>query len=213
MADITPKRRAQLLVMPRATTTDRPFLIPGESGTDEALAPCPIRGFSDRPFVEFAGANCSANNPPPPDDLWHIRLADWLPASDAQPRSGGIQPADGGTIFFESVDEFSAELQFDARRGLQPIKPKPETGQRVVLWMRNGDPELRAVTIGGRSPARGTKLIPEKIESAAEFAFHEGFQIPRNLRERPQVFEAEAASPLAVWNLWANPLHPNPLHQ
>ncbi len=199
--------------MPGATTIDRPFLIPGESGTNRASAPRAIRGFSDRPLVEFAGAHGSANNPPPPDDLWYVRLADWLPAPDAQPRSGGIQSADAGTIFFEAVDEFAEELQSDAQLGLQPIEPNPETEQRVVLWMRDGDSALRAVTIGASSRARSTKLIPEEIESAPEFALHQHSQLPLNFCEDPQVRDSGTAAPLAVWTLWTHPLHPDLLHQ
>lgn len=193
--------------MPGATTTNRPFLIPGESGTNGASAPCAIPNFSDRPLVEFAGLHSSANNPPPPDDLWYVRLADWLPAPDAQPRSGGFQSADAGTIFFEAADEFAAELQSDAQLGLQPIEPKSETGRRVVLWMRDGDSVLRALSIDEACPAKNAKLLLETIDSAGEFRPYEGSQLSQSVPEQPPVSKANVACSLKVWTLWTNPLH------
>jgi hypothetical protein len=171
------------------------------------LAASAVHEFSDRPPMAFVGAKSVPANPLPPDDLWYVRLADWLPAPQTQPRCGGSQQADGGTIFFEDVDAFAAEFRADAGLGLQTIDPEPESEQRVVLWMRDGDTTLRAVTIGGSSPAKGTKRIPEWIESPEEFELHEGFQTSQTVREHIPVYKAEAASPLSVWMLWANPLH------
>lgn len=171
-----------------------------------------VHEFSDRPPMAFGGAKSVLANPLPPDDLWYIRLADWLPAPQTQPRCGGNQPADGGTIFFEDadfvdVDEFAAEFRADAKLGLQTIDPEPQSEQRVVLWMRDGETMLRAVTLGGNSPAKSTKRVPESIESSQEFKFRQGFQTSQTIREPFPVSKAEAASPLAVWMLWANPPH------
>ncbi len=190
-----------------STTTDRPFLIAGESRMGGNLAASAVHEFSDRPPMAFVGAKSVPANPLPPDDLWYVRLADWLPAPQTQPRCGGSQPADGGTIFFEDVDEFAAEFRADAGLGLQTIDPEPESEQRVVLWMREGDTTLRAVTIGGSSPAKSTKRNPEWIESSQEFEIPEEFQTSQTVREHIPVSKAEAASPLVVWMLWANPLH------
>jgi hypothetical protein len=187
------KRRAQLPGMLRTTTTDRPFLIAGESLTDRELAACALRDFSDRLPEVLAGANCAATLPPPPDNRWFVRLTDW-PASRTQPRSGSGQPAYGGTIFFEEVDEFAAEFHSDTRLGLQS---GAETGdrQRVVLWMRSGDPTLRAASINGAPSQKGTKIQPEKIEPIEELDF-QGYQ----------EIAQDTACPLKVWTLWTNPL-------
>lgn len=175
------------------------------------LAVSAVHGFSDRPPMAFGGTNRVLANPLPPDDLWYVRLADWLPAPKTQPRCGASRPADGGTIFFddlnfESLDAFAAELQSDARLGLPAIDPEPRSEQRVVLWMREGDTTLRAVVRGENSPAKNTTLIPEWVGSPEEFPLPKGFLSARELRERSDASEA-AASPLAVWTLWTSPLH------
>jgi hypothetical protein len=162
--------------------------------------------------MEAVGANCAPANSPP-DNLWFIRLADWSPTSRTQPRSGGSQPADGETIFLERVDEFVEEFQANPRLGLQSLDFYPENPRRVVLWIRAGESALRAISIDNACSAKSTKLTPEKIESAEEFAFYQDSQVSQNLCEHPQVSTADAGSPLAVWTLWTNPLHPNLLHQ
>jgi hypothetical protein len=160
------------------TTTDRPFLIAGESGTDVEWAECTLREFSDRPPEALADVNCAATIPPPPDNRWFVRLAAWPPSSRTQPRSGGSQLADGGTIYFEGVEEFAAECE-----------------QQVVLWMRSGDPTLRAASIDGAPPQKGTKIKPEKIKPIEELDF-QGYQ----------EIAQDTACPLLVWTLWTNPL-------
>lgn len=192
--------------MPSSTTTDRPFLIACESRMVGHLAASAVHEFSDRPPMAFVGTKSVPANPLPPDDLWYVRLADWLPAPQTQPRCGGSQQADGGTIFFEDVDDFAEEFRADAGLGLQTIDPEPQGEQRVVLWMRDGDTALRAATIGENSPAKRTTLISEWVGSPEEFALSEGFLTAQELRERSDASEA-AASPLAVWTLWTSPLH------
>jgi Sigma-54 interaction domain len=188
--------------MPCGTTTDRPYLTPGESGMGGELAASAIHEFSHRPPEGHVGANCAATSSSPPDNLWFVRLADWTTASRTKPRSGGSQPADGGTIFFEEVEEFAAEFQSDTRLGLQSSGAEPERERQVVLWMRSGDPTLRAATIGGTSPQKATKIKPEKIEPIEELDF-EGYQeFPEPTRPTAQ----DTACPLLVWTLWTNPL-------
>jgi hypothetical protein len=179
------------------TTTDRPFLIAGESGTDRELAASAIREFSDRPLEALVDVNCAATSTPPPDNRWFVRLADWPPSSRTQSRSGGSQPADGGTIYFEfeGVEEFAAEFQSDSRLGLQSSDAGPEGEQQVVLWMRSGDPTLRAASIDGASPQKVRKIEPEKIKPIEELDF-QGYQ----------EIAQDTACPLLVWTLWTNPL-------
>jgi hypothetical protein len=188
---------AQLLGMLSTTTTDRPFLIAGESRTDRELAACAIREFCDRPPKALVDVNCAATIPPPPDSRWFIRLADWPPSSRTQPRSEDGQTADGGTIYFEfeGVEEFAAEFQSDSRLGLQSSDAGPERKQQVVLWMRSGDPTLRAASIDGASPQKSRKIEPEKIEPIEELDF-QGYQ----------EITQDTACPLLVWTLWTNPL-------
>lgn len=191
--------------MPSGTPTDRPFLIPGESGLGEELAASAIREFSDRPPNAFAGAQCAPANAPPPANLWFVRLLDWLSASQTQPRSGDSQQAEGGTIFFQENEDFAAEFQSNPQLGLEKSEPQPKDEQRVILWSRIDDRStLRAVTIGGASRTKTTKLVceePEAEEPACEISFAASRKIP----ERPRRFSDSVACSLAVWTLWTNP--------
>jgi hypothetical protein len=186
----------------KTATTDRPFLIAGESETGEELAACALREFSDCPPEANVGANCAATLPPPPDNLWFVRLADWPPSSRTQPHSGSSQPADGGTIFFEGVDEFAAKFHSDARLGLESSDAGPQREPRVVLWMRSGDPTLRGATIDGKAGRKGHTIEPEKIEpaEASELDF------PRHQVPASERLALDTACPLLVWTLWTNPL-------
>lgn len=159
--------------MPGVTTTDRPFL----TKKDGASAVCAIRESSDR--SPRAGYSL-------PDYLWLIRTADWLTAFRTQPRPADSQPADGGTIFFET-DESAQEFQSDP--GLPSIEDKRWTEQRVVLWMRADDPTLRSVAIGRTTLALNTQLILDKC--------------PQTAPGSPDA--AETMFPLHVWTLWTNP--------
>ena len=159
--------------MPGVSTTDRPFLIK----KDGASAVRAIRESSDR--SPRAGYSL-------PDYLWLIRTADWLTAFRTQPRPGDSQPADGGTIFFET-DESAQEFQSE---GLPSSEDEEWTDQRVVLWMRADDPTLRSVTIGGNTLALNTQLILEE-------------ECPQPALGSPDA--AEATFPLHVWTLWTNP--------
>jgi Sigma-54 interaction domain len=195
--------------MPSGTTTDRPFLT--ESGMGGELADSAIHEFSDRPPKVFVGANCAPASSPPPDNLWFIRLSDWLPASQTQPRSGGSQLAEGGTIFFEGIEDFAAEFQSHPPLGLEKSETQPKDEQRVILWSRTDDPSaLRAVTIGGISQTKGTKLVCGEIEAAEEPAFEMSLGASREIPEHPlvlpdDVLPENVACSLLVWTLWTNP--------
>jgi hypothetical protein len=192
----------------KTATTDRPFLIAGESGIDEELAACALREFSDCPPKVLAGANCAATLPSPLDNLWFVRLADWPPSSRTQSRSGGSQPAEGGTIFSEGVDEFAAKFHSNSRLGLKLDDAEPQNEPRIALWMRSGNPTLRAATIDGKADGKaaqkGLKIEPEKIEPAKEadeLNFPGRQQVPESER-----IALDTACPLFVWTLWTNPL-------
>jgi hypothetical protein len=195
--------------MPSGTTTDRPFLT--ESGMGGELAASAIHEFSDRPPKVFVGARCAPANSPPPDNLWFIRLPDWLPASQTQPRCGGSQLAEGGTIFFEGiefeeVEDFAPEFQSNPLFELEKSETQPKDEQRVILWSRADDRStLRAVTIGGVSQTKGSKRVSDEIEAAGEPAFAIGFEASRKLPQHSEALPENAACPLEVWTLWTNP--------
>ena len=121
-----------------------------------------------------------------------------------QPPSGGSQAANGGTIFFEEGDDFAAKFRSNPRLGMEPGDEEPQREQRVVLWMRSGNPTLRATTIGGKSGQKAPKIEPEKIAPADDAD-------ELNFPDRQQVLEFErialdTACPLLVWTLWTNSL-------
>jgi hypothetical protein len=207
--------------MPSGTTTDRPFLIPDENGMGGELAASAIHEFSDRPSKVFVGANCAPTDAPPPDNLRFIRLPDWLPASQTQPRSGGGQLTGGGTIFFEGLEfeevedsapEFQSNPLFELEKSeTQPKDEQRVILQRVILWSHTDDPStLRTVTIGGESQTKGTKLVGGEIEAAEEPAFEMSLGASQEIPEHPlilpdNVLPGNVARPLAVWTLWTNP--------
>ena len=202
------KTEAQLPGIFSTAAADRASLIPCEGGTDGNMAACALREFSDRPPETLADANCAAAIPPPPDNLWFVRLAAWQPTSRTQPRSGGSQPAGGGTIFFQGADEFAVELHSNPRLGLEsPDAAEQEREPRVVLWMRSGDPTLRAVTMDEKPWRKSSKMEPEKIELASEAEVLSMPDCQGILAFPPPV--RDTACPLLVWTLWTNPLFPN----
>ena len=175
------------------------------------LAASPIHEFSDRPPNLFAGANYAPTNSPPPVNLWFNRLSDWLPASQTQPRSGGSQLAEGGTIFFQGNEDFAAEFQSNPLVELEKSETQPKDEQRVILWSRFDDRStLRAVTIGGASQTKATKLVCGEIEAAEEPAYEMSCAPSREIPEHPRVLPDNVvpdnvARPLQVWTLWTNP--------
>lgn len=186
------------------TTTDRPFLIAGESGTDGELAECTLLEVLDRPPRAPVSANCAATLPPPPDNPWFVRLADWPSSPRIQPRSGGSQSVDGGTSLLEGGDEFAEKLQSNPQLGLEPDDAEPQSEPRVALWMRSGSPTLRAAAIDGKAGQKAPKIEPEKIEAAKEA---DEWNLPdrRHLPGSERI-ALHVACPLLVWTLWTNPL-------
>ena len=150
----------------------------------------------------FVKKSCSSQLPAG-HSICENGLADWPHSSRTQPRSGSSQSADGGTIFFEDVDEFAAEFHYDARLGPESGDAGPQREPRVVLWMRSGNPTLRAATIGEKATQKGLKIEPEKIEPAEanESIFPGRQQVPESER-----MALDVARPLLVWTLWTNPL-------
>ena len=188
--------------MPGVTPTDRPSpILLGDTGIDRTSAACVLRELPDRSLDASAGANSAPADYPIPDPRF-IRLTDWTPTARTQPRSGGGQPVDGGTIFFETGDELGAlegpnefmeDLQSNPQLGLHLGDAEPFTEPRVVLWMHASESVLRTVSING---AQTPSMIiePEQIAPAKEFAF------PEN------EVDHDIPSALLVWTLWTNPL-------
>ena len=197
--------------MQSGISTDRPFLIAGGVGGE--LGASAIQEFVDRPPKVFRGASSTPRSFPPPDKPCSLRLPDWFPASKTQTRHGGSQPAGGGTIIFEGVEDFfkilkdfAADFQPTPLMGVKQSQKQPKNEWRVILWSRNDDPStLRAFTIGKGSQTRGTKLVCGEVEAAVEPAFEIDFAAARKIAEQHRVLPDNVACSLAVWTLWTNP--------
>jgi hypothetical protein len=197
--------------MQSGISTDRPFLIAGGMGGE--LGASAIQEFVDRPPKVFRGASSTPRSFPPPDKPCSLRLPDWFPASKTQTRHGGSQPAGGGTIIFEGVEDFfkvlkdfAPDFQSTPPMGVKQSQKQPKNEWRVILWSRNDDPStLRAFTIGKGSQTKGTKLVCEEVEEAVEPAFEIDFAAARKIAEQHRVLPDNVACSLAVWTLWTNP--------
>ena len=197
--------------MQSGISTDRPFLIAGGMGGE--LGASAIQEFVDRPPKVFRGASSTPRSFPPPDKPCSLRLPDWFPASKTQTRHGGSQPAGGGTIIFEGVEDFfkvlkdfAPDFQSTPPMGVKQSQKQPKNEWRVILWSRNDDPSaLRAFTIGEGSQTRGTKLVCGEVEAAVEPAFEIDFAAARKIAEQHRVLPDNVACSLAVWTLWTNP--------
>jgi hypothetical protein len=197
--------------MQSGISTDRPFLIAGGMGGE--LGASAIQEFVDRPPKVFRGASSTPRSFPPPDKPCSLRLPDWFPASKTQTRHGGSQPAGGGTIIFEGVEDFfkvlkdfAPDFQSTPPMGVKQSQKQPKNEWRVILWSRNDDPStLRAFTIGKGSQTRGTKLVCGEVEAAVEPAFEIDFAAARKIAEQHRVLPDNVACALAVWTLWTNP--------
>jgi hypothetical protein len=197
--------------MQSGISTDRPFLIAGGMGGE--LGASAIQEFVDRPPKVFRGASSTPRSFPPPDKPCSLRLPDWFPASKTQTRHGGSQPAGGGTIIFEGVEDFfkvlkdfAPDFQSTPPMGVKQSQKQPKNEWRVILWSRNDDPStLRAFTIGKGSQTKGTKLVCEEVEAAVEPVFEIDFAAARKIAEQHRVLPDNVACSLAVWTLWTNP--------
>jgi hypothetical protein len=172
-----------------------------------------IQEFVDRPPEVFVGASSAPRSFPPPDKPCSLRLPDWFPASKTQTRHGGSQPAGGGTIIFEGVEDFvevlknfAADFQSTPPMRVEKSQMQPKNEWRVILWSRNDDPSaLRAFTIGEGSQTRGTKLVCGEVEAAPEPAFEIDSAATRKIAEQHRALPGNVACSLAVWTLWTNP--------
>jgi hypothetical protein len=168
-----------------------------------------IQEFFDRPPKVFIGAPSASRRSSPPDKPCSFRLLDWLFAARTQTRPGASPLAGGGTIIFQETEDFAAEFLSNPPIGVEQGQTPPKNEWRVILWTRNADPStLRAFTIGEGRQTRGTKLVCEEVEAAAEPIFEIDFTPARKIAEQRRVPPHKAASPLAVWTLWTNPQYP-----
>ena len=98
----------------RATQSQIPVLMEGESGVGKELVARAIQGESARVGKPFITVNCGAI----PEDLVETVLFGSL-AGDAQKQLGKFFEADQGTLFLDAIGELPTEAQIKLLRALQ----------------------------------------------------------------------------------------------
>jgi formate hydrogenlyase transcriptional activator len=109
----------------RVAATNFNVLITGEIGTGKEMVARTIHRLSYRSPGAFVRVNCAAI----PPQLLSTQLFDQQNGSRlirAQPRPSRFLPVEGGTIFFEDIDDLSPESQLALLRILQDLEHDPE---------------------------------------------------------------------------------------
>lgn len=105
-----PSMRQVLHLISQAGSTDSPVLLTGESGTGKELAAREIHRLSARHHGPFVPVDCGGlGTPLLEDDLFgHIKGA--FPGAQ-EAKIGRFELANGGTVFFDSVEQVGLPLQ------------------------------------------------------------------------------------------------------
>jgi DNA-binding NtrC family response regulator len=115
----------------RASQSDIPVLIEGESGSGKELVARAIQGTSARSGKPFVTVNCGAI----PENLIESILfghekGSFTGASDKH--LGKFQEADGGTLFLDEIGELRLDMQVKLLRALQEGEVDPVGSKRPV---------------------------------------------------------------------------------
>ncbi|HWY66793.1 MAG TPA: sigma-54 dependent transcriptional regulator, partial [Rhizomicrobium sp.] len=115
----------------RASQSDIPVLIEGESGSGKELVARAIQGTSVRSGKPFVTVNCGAI----PENLIESILfghekGSFTGASDKH--LGKFQEADGGTLFLDEIGELRLDMQVKLLRALQEGEVDPVGSKRPV---------------------------------------------------------------------------------
>ena len=108
----------------RASVTELPILIQGETGTGKELMARAVHQFSPRHNFPFMVQNCGAL----PDTLLHSELFGHKRGAFTgaiSDRLGLFQAADSGTVFLDEISEVSPSFQVSLLRFLQEGEVKP----------------------------------------------------------------------------------------
>ena len=134
LADIASKAAAMervLKLAERASRSQIPILIEGESGVGKELVARAIQGASERRAKPFVTVNCGAI----PENLVESILFGHEKGAftgAAERHVGKFQEADGGTIFLDEVGELPPDVQVKLLRVLQEGEVEPVGGRRPV---------------------------------------------------------------------------------
>jgi DNA-binding NtrC family response regulator len=127
----------ELAYLRNAARSNLTILITGESGTGKELAACAVHQLSHRSHREFVRIRCAAIQPQLiASEQFGQRKGRRSP--QAQPCLDCLPLAEGGTIFFEGVDDLTAEAQLGLLRVLRDLES--------MYTDRNRSPRLIAAT-------------------------------------------------------------------
>ena len=140
----------------QVAATDFAVLITGEIGTGKEMVARTIHRLSYRSPGAFVRVNCAAI----PPQLLSTQLFDQQNGSRlirAQPRPSRFLPVEGGTIFFEDIDNLSPESQLALLRILQDLEHDPESEssdrdpsrQSAIQVIASARQDLRAAVAAG----------------------------------------------------------------
>ena len=138
----------ELKYLRNAATSNLTILITGESGTGKELVACAVHQLSHRSPRAFVRINCAEIQPQLiASELFGQRKGRRSP--QAQPRLDCLPLAEGGTIFFEGVDDLAAEAQLGLLRVLRDLEsgyPDRNRSPRLIASTRC---DLQAATDAG----------------------------------------------------------------
>ncbi len=127
----SPVMRQAMDLAERASTSNIPILIEGESGVGKEVVARAIQGSGERAGKPFVAVNCGAI----PENLVESLLfghekGAFTGASDRH--VGKFQEADGGTLFLDEIGELRPDIQVKLLRALQEGEIDPVGGKRPI---------------------------------------------------------------------------------
>ena len=127
----SPVMRQAMDLAERASTSNIPILIEGESGVGKEVVARAIQGSGERAGKPFVAVNCGAI----PENLVESLLfghekGAFTGASDRH--IGKFQEADGGTLFLDEIGELRPDIQVKLLRALQEGEIDPVGGKRPI---------------------------------------------------------------------------------
>lgn len=108
--------------------TKLPVLIEGETGTGKEMFAQSIHRLSDQVDHPFVKINCSTI----PKELLEGELFGKWDSAEQRIKSGGIQRAQGGTLFIEEISELPTTLQAKLLKVMQDEKVQPAGTDEVI---------------------------------------------------------------------------------
>jgi formate hydrogenlyase transcriptional activator len=138
----------ELPYLRNAARSNLTILITGESGTGKELVACAVHQLSHRSHREFVRIRCAAIQPQLiASEQFGQRKGRRSP--QAQLRLDCLPSAEGGTIFFEGVDDLAADAQLGLLRVLRDLESMYTDRNRSPRLIAATRRDLQAATAAG----------------------------------------------------------------